>query len=87
MTLAYFFFRSSNVPAKRKIQRTKANTPERFDDEKSCSESEISEDDYGDSDYSDDATDSYSDKDDDDSGTERCCTPRGSEAEYSDESD
>ena len=82
-----FSFRSSNVPAKRKIQRTKGNAPERFDDERSCSESESSENDYGDSDYSDDATDGHPDRDEDDSGTERCCTPRGSQTEYSDESD
>ena len=82
-----FSFRSPNVPAKRKTQRAKVNAPERFDDESDCSESESSEDDYGDSEYSDDAPEGHSDWHDDDSGTERCCTPRGSQTEYSDQSD
>ena len=73
------------------MQRAKVNAPERFDDESDCSESESesesSEDDYGDSEYSDDAPEGNSDWHDDDSGTERCCTPRGSQTEYSDESD
>ena len=86
-----FSFRSPNVPTKTKMQRAKVNAPERFDDESDCSESESesesSEDDYGDSEYSDDAPEGNSDWHDDDSGTERCCTPRGSQTEYSDESD
>ena len=64
------------------MQRTKAKAPERDDDERSCSE-----DDYGDSEYSDDAAEFHSERDADDSGTERCCRPRGSQAEYSDESE
>ncbi len=66
------------------MQWAKVNATERFDDESSgCSESESSEDDYGDSEYSDDAPESHSDWHDDDSGTERCCTLRGSQTEYS----
>lgn len=92
-----FSFRSSSVSAKRKIQRAKANAPERFDDESSCSESESSDDDYEESEYSDDVPDGNSDWDDDsplhpsdiadDSGSERCCTPPDSQTQYSDESD
>lgn len=81
------FYRSPNVPAKRKMQRPKVNGPQRFDDESGCSESESSEDDYGDSEYSDDAPEGHSDGHDDDSGTERCCTTPGSQTEYSDDSD
>lgn len=74
MNNIYFPFRSSNVPAKRKIKPGKADAPGRLEDERSCSESESSNDDYEDSEYTDDDND-------DDSGTERCCTPRGSQAE------
>ena len=65
----YFPFRSSNVPAKRKIKPRKANAPGRFEDERSCSESESSDDDYEDSEYSDDDNhDSLSDWHRDDDG-------------------